>query len=603
MKKTNKLFAILLAIFMMAVIAPMAFAADEVVTIDLANGNVTITETGYSIDGTAETPFTGDYIITGKNDETKMANVIQINSLAEGSDITLKDVDIAQKGSSCLNSSVDLTLKATGTVKLTNTSPTITADGKNVVITGDADILVNTDVCLASVGTMDITCNSIEVTCTGGSSIVSGCSDFKVNAVKDAVINGWFNLVNVEITAVEDITIGNANTTAPLLQGTTALKSTNGNITLDQKGMICTGSSLALEAAGDVTVNADSIAPAITGGTTIKGDNVALNNASGAIIYDASKLDIDATGNIVFDGNTSGAPLVSAGLTELKGADITFTNKSTGAQLLNADMLTVEATGDFIAVGATNSPLISNKNGNINFNITADSVYIENTQANGMLMFGEGPLNFNTNGDITLIAECSAPMILYADITATSENGTVTMTNKGTSFIIDGDLVVDAKDIELTVVGAGPIAPYGYDLTAENNITISTGYSATTYSPIEPTAYDFGGKLTITTSEGTTEHTHSYVDVEYNNDATCTADGTKLVKCDCEWAKEKTVTVEGTKLDHADEDGDSLCDGCDKELTCKDCGRPVHENMGIPKYICILIMFIRLVVSFLNAVK
>ena len=601
MKKTNKLLAILLAVFMMAVVAPMAFAADEVVTIDLANGNVTITETGYSIDGGAETAFTGDYVFTGKNDESKMADVIQINSVAENTDITLKDVEIAQKGPYCIHSLVDLTLEATGTVKLSNTAPVIGADGKNIVITGDADISVNTNVYLASVGTMDIACNRLEVVCKSSAPMVYGCSDFKVNAVKDVVLNGWFTSGNVEVTAGEDITIDNANTTAPLLQATTSLKSKNGDITIDHKGMICTGSSLVLDAAGDVTVNADTSSPANTSGNlTIAGNNVTLTNASGAIITGGGIIDIDAKGNIVFEGSTSGAPVVSVSLIELNGADITFANKRTGAQLLNAGTLTVEATGDFTAVGGTNSPLIANPNGSIYFNIAADSVHIENTQV-GMLIAGNGPLNFNTNGDITLVAESSGT-IMYADINAKSENGTVTMTNKGSFFITAGDLVVDAKDIELTVVGAGPIAPFGYDLTAENNITVSTANATTTYDPAAPTAYDFGNKLTVTTSEGTTEHTHEFADVAYNNDATCTADGTKLVKCDCDWAKEKTVTAEGTKLDHVDADGDYLCDNaCGYEFekpadeTCPDCGRPAHEDTFIQNLICLIVMLINLI--------
>ncbi len=549
MKKTNKLLAILLAVFMMAVVAPMAFAADEVVTIDLANGNVVITETGYSIDGGAETAFTGDYVFTGKNDETKMADVIQINSVAENTDITLKDVEIAQKGPQCIHSLVDLTLEATGTVKLSNTSSVICADGKNIVITGDADISVNTNVYLASVGTMDITCNRLEIVCKSSAPIVYGCSDFKVNAVKDVVLNGWITSGKVEVTAGEDITIDNAKTTSPLLQATTSLKSTNGDITIDHKGMICSGGALTLDAAGDVTVNADTSSPAIAAGTlTITGDNVTLTNASG-MLTDVGTTDIDAKGDITIEGNT-GSPVVTGGVANLNaGGKITLTNNASGGGMLST----------------------------------------------------VGIMDIAAKGDITLTAKYSSPM-MYTNITATSENGTVTMTNKGSGFITAGDLVVDAKDIELTVVGAGPITPYGYDLTAENDITISTGYSATTYSPVEPSAYDFGNKLTVTTSEGTTEHTHEFADVAYNNDATCTADGTKLVKCDCQWAKEKTVTAEGTKLDHVDADGDYLCDNaCGYEFekpadeTCPDCGRPAHEDTFVQNLICLIVMLINLI--------
>lgn len=553
MKKTNKLLAILLAVFMMAVVAPMAFAADEVVTIDLANGNVIITETGYSIDGGAETAFTGDYVITGKNDESKMANVIQINSVAENTDITLKDVEIAQKGPACVYSLVDLTLEATGSVKMSNMAPAIQSNGKKIEIKGDADISVTTGVYFAYVyqGTIEIACKSLDVTGTGSAPIIYECTDFKVNAQEDVVINGWTFANNTDIVAGGDIFAGNEKTTSAVFNGTASLKSINGDITIDHKGMICSGNAFDLEAAGDVTVNADTSNPAIAAGTlTITGDNVTLTNASGHITS-VSINDIDAKGDITLEGNSKGAPMLSGKVAFNADGNITLTNNTSGPMLSSGD-----------------------------------------------------PFDVAAKGDITLIAETPSPMISANSVTATSENGTVAMTNKGNFFITSGNLVVDAEDIALTVVGAGPITPSGYDLTAENDITISTGYSATAYSPVEPSAYDFGGKLTVTTSAGTTEHTHEFVDVAYNNDATCTADGTKLVKCDCEWAKEKTVTAEGTKLDHVDADGDYLCDNaCGYEFekpvadTCPDCGRPAHGDGLIEKIICWFNMLINLIKS------
>ena len=554
MKKTNKLLAILLAAFMMAVVAPMAFAADEVVTIDLANGNVIITETGYSIDGGAETAFTGDYVITGKNDETKMANVIQINSVAENTDITLKDVEIAQKGPACVYSLVDLTLEATGSVKMSNIAPTIQSNGKKIEIKGDADISVTTGVYFAHVyqGTIEIACKSLDVTGTGSAPVIYECTDFKVNAQEDVVINGWTFANNTDIVAGGDIFAGNGKTTSAVFNGTASLKSINGDITIDHKGMICSGNAIDLEAAGDVTVNADTPNPAIAAGTlTITGDNVTLTNASG-MLTSVSTTDIDAKGDITIEGNRTGSPVVTGSVAYLNAdGNITLTNNASGGGMLST--------------------------------VTT--------------------MDIDAKGDITLTAECSSPM-MYTNITAKSENGTVAMTNKGNFFITSGNLVVDAEDIVLTVVGAGPITPYGYDLTAENNITVSTANATTTYDPAAPTAYDFGNKLTVTTSEGTTEHTHEFADVAYNNDATCTADGTKLVKCDCEWAKEKTVTAEGTKLDHVDADGDYLCDNaCGYEFekpvadTCPDCGSPAHGDGLIEKIICWFNMLINLIKS------
>ncbi len=98
---------------------------------------------------------------------------------------------------------------------------------------------------------------------------------------------------------------------------------------------------------------------------------------------------------------------------------------------------------------------------------------------------------------------------------------------------------------------------------------------------------------------------HIFLDYVSNGDATCTADGTKTAECANGCGKTDTVTDEGSILDHTDKDGDKLCDECKSEIVeiCPDCGRKAHEESGISLYICIIISFIKLVVSFINAVK
>ena len=49
---------------------------------------------------------------------------------------------------------------------------------------------------------------------------------------------------------------------------------------------------------------------------------------------------------------------------------------------------------------------------------------------------------------------------------------------------------------------------------------------------------------------------------------------------------------------HINEDGNTTCDRCGETLLCEDCGRPVHKEEGIPKYICWLITLIKMIVSF-----
>ena len=98
--------------------------------------------------------------------------------------------------------------------------------------------------------------------------------------------------------------------------------------------------------------------------------------------------------------------------------------------------------------------------------------------------------------------------------------------------------------------------------------------------------------------------THSFSEYVYNEDATCTADGTKTAVCDNGCGETDTVTAEDTMLDHADEDGDKICDDCEADLndTCPDCGGPVHTSeLGV--YICILATLIKLIVSLIETLN
>ncbi len=89
---------------------------------------------------------------------------------------------------------------------------------------------------------------------------------------------------------------------------------------------------------------------------------------------------------------------------------------------------------------------------------------------------------------------------------------------------------------------------------------------------------------------------HEFGEYTSNEDATCTADGTKTAECIHGCGATDTVTDEGTMLDHAVEDGDDICDNCGEQLTCEDCGRPVHEGL-IQNVICWFVMLINLVKS------
>ena len=47
--------------------------------------------------------------------------------------------------------------------------------------------------------------------------------------------------------------------------------------------------------------------------------------------------------------------------------------------------------------------------------------------------------------------------------------------------------------------------------------------------------------------------------------------------------------------EHIDADGDTMCDNGGEQLTCEDCGRPVHDDSFVQNLVCFIIMFIKLI--------
>lgn len=91
---------------------------------------------------------------------------------------------------------------------------------------------------------------------------------------------------------------------------------------------------------------------------------------------------------------------------------------------------------------------------------------------------------------------------------------------------------------------------------------------------------------------------HTEIDYTYNNDATCTSDGTKTGVCHKCGEVIGTITAEGTKLPHNDADGDKICDDCNARLSgyrwCKWC--PRYERYKNNPVFGWLINFIHIIV-------
>ena len=71
----RKIFTLLIAFVMLPLVA---WGQENPITLNASDGNITITETGYSIDGAAETSYIGDYVITQGNVSTAVDNPILV---------------------------------------------------------------------------------------------------------------------------------------------------------------------------------------------------------------------------------------------------------------------------------------------------------------------------------------------------------------------------------------------------------------------------------------------------------------------------------------------------------------------------------------------
>ena len=111
----KKKLAVLLITAMLFTLLPAgAFAADtpgNKVTLDITQGDITITDTGYKVGAASETEFTGSYKITGNS--TSTGNSIVVTGGAQN--ITLDNVSISSGGCAfALQGKADVTLNLVG---------------------------------------------------------------------------------------------------------------------------------------------------------------------------------------------------------------------------------------------------------------------------------------------------------------------------------------------------------------------------------------------------------------------------------------------------------------------------------------------------------
>lgn len=182
------------------------------------------------------------------------------------------------------------------------------------------------------------------------------------------------------------------------------------------------------------------------------------------------------------------------------------------------------------------------------------------------------------NGDYTPVSEHSYTS--YVKKPSCLEGGMTyyTCSNCGHSYS-DSETEALGHDYEETKVDATCIVGGHIEHTCKNcGDTYGTDYEDATghsYTPVitMPTCY-IGGYTTYIceacgdsyTGDETEALGHSYTKFIYNNDATCTKDGTEYAICDNGCGNYKSQTSVGSMLPHVDENTDTYCDNGNEKL-------------------------------------
>lgn len=131
MKKLKILILTLIMVISMIIFANYSYADENEVTLDISQGNIKITPTGYSIGGGEEIEFNGKYIITGTRTDVDILEIYNETGSEFSVDITLDNVKMYAssiwgtmfgiKGNSPVN--IDLTIVGDCTIQSLGWAP------------------------------------------------------------------------------------------------------------------------------------------------------------------------------------------------------------------------------------------------------------------------------------------------------------------------------------------------------------------------------------------------------------------------------------------------------------------------------------------------
>ena len=289
MKK--KILALCVLMVMVLIAFPTFISANtETKTLDIADGSITITSTGYTQAGTP-VEYEGSYVITGTSSDAG----ITINGVADGATITFDDLDVTYTtGGPMIYVRTDVVINATGDVRFTadNGYSLMEYGTSGLTIIGDADIVLRGNMPLNIANPASITCNSLTIEGTGtGTAITNG--EVRVEATEDISISGASTSSPMSVSPLRLTAGGNIVLTSPYIITSNELSATaGGNITVSSTGTAAVFmSDTELEAKGDVSLVKQNTGSFSYGDLIVKGENITIET-QGTTIVDGGVLEV-----------------------------------------------------------------------------------------------------------------------------------------------------------------------------------------------------------------------------------------------------------------------------------------------------------------------
>ena len=446
----KKLLSILTVLALMLCLLPVsALAADEL-TLNIADGAIVITATGYSIDNAAEIPYTGSYIITGSANTTGPYKNLTVNGVADGASVTLKDLSIVTSGPPAII--LNAPVKATG--KIQASAPASTISCSTVTITGDADFTVTTT--------------------TGGPAFSAGQITLSCRTLHTDGGMG-FSVGTINVTTTGDMKIKSNN---PAIGGNNTTLKVGGNLEIEAANSLCFSVANAfVEAAGNITLNnSTAVSPTAYASDSLSlkaGGNITVNGGSSNGLLAPNKLTANAGGNLTV--STSGnSPTISSDNVDLTASgDISVTgSKSIAVNALATG--SISAGGKLTLQGGASAPVYSGNSTSGTHTLQAKGdVLVKGPHlgitGNDVTVSGAN-VTVESTGNANAISCNSIKLAATGDVTLTCGQVTVSA-NKTAEITADGNVKITAK-------GTSPVVstPEGFTLKAKKTVTIDSAY-------------------------------------------------------------------------------------------------------------------------------